>query len=462
MNMYYIHKIFAVALILCFTTAFAAGYENDYVAAMDQIARKEYSEGVKTYYKFLLKVNPTLSIWTRKRDLSSAYAHFKNVSAANPSDSNAKLFLSLVFRIIENWRHAQASLEEIQKRHPSSCVLLFIKGEIFLGMDQIDKAIGVFQKLRMVPRASKLVILADLLMKRRGIDKSASVRRAALLKRAYRHLDLLENVQAEAAFRLLIREFPEEVEGYRALIDLLVEERRFDHAERVLDTFRNVAGAKAQIPLQEARFRYFQGRFQEVVDILLPLEEREQTNDYFVFFLAESCFNIGKFAKSAVLFHRLSKNDPENLGFRLREAASLEGMGNQTLAVETMKRELYRRSDSALLRMELGCLLERMNRLDEAKAEYQILADSESPFQFEAKRKLDGLVVRLVEEEKQRLRRSFSEQHSGNGLVGSSSVPDAMVVAPEKNENSRENKNMIETISRQQSDLSKRLEQLSD
>lgn len=432
------------------------------MAAMNHFARREYAEGIKTYYKFFLKANPAMSIPSRQKDLLSAFVYFKKCFVANPLGGNAKLYLSIVYRITENWRYAETSLEEILKRHPSSFIPRFLKGELYLAMDRIKEAKTEFQKLRENPHAAKLVILADILLKRRGVGTSGAVRRAALLQRAYHHLDLMENSKAEAAFRLVIHEFPDEVEGYRALIDLLVGMGRLDDADRIFNALRNVVGMKGCMPLQEARLRYFQKRFQDVVAILTPLEEREQANDYFAFFLAESCFNIGKFDKSAVLFHRLARNDPENLGFILREAASFEGMGNRALAAEVLKREMNRHSDSGLVKMELGSLLERMNRLEDAKTEYQIVADSDSPFRFEARSKLENLVAKLVEEEKQRLVRRLADKKREIDPVGTVRKIAPVAGSPEYDKKTSQEVKLFQSVVRQQQALSKRLEWLSD
>lgn len=449
-------------LTVAFSEAFAAGFGSDYMVSMEHFARREYPEGIKAYYKFFLRSNPAMSISSRQKNLLSAFAYFKKCCVANPSDSNAKLYLSIVYRLIENWRYAESSLEKILSRHPSLFVAQFIKGELFLAMNRIDEAKNEFQKLRGNPRAAKLVVLADILMKRRGIGTNTAVRRAALLRRAYRHLDFMENSKAEAAFRQVIREFPDEVEGYRALIDLLVAMGRLDDADQMFAALRNVVGKQVCIPLQEARLRYFQKRFQDVVTILTPLEEREQTNDYFVFFLAESCFNIGKFDKSAVLFHRLARNDPENLGFILREAASFEGMGNRALAAEVLKRELNRHSDSGLVRMELGSLWERMNRIEDAKAEFQIVAGSDSPFRLEAGSKLKHLVAKLVEEEKQRLSRLLVEKTRERNPVATAREIAPAFGSQGCDKTASQEVKLFQSIVRQQQDLTKRLNRLSD
>ncbi|HNW33987.1 MAG TPA: tetratricopeptide repeat protein [Candidatus Ozemobacteraceae bacterium] len=462
MSRYNICRFFTAAFLVFWVLSVWADSNKDYLAAMDQIAKKKYSNGVKTYYKFLLKTDPVSSIPSRRKDLAPAFAFFKKACQQNPSDFNSKLFLSIIYRIIQNWQFAQSSLGEIQSRYPSSPLLQFLKGEYLLGNDLVDEAIAAFQKLKLLPRSATLAAFTDHLLKRRGIDKTTSIRRAALLKRANRHLDLMETDKAEAAFRLLIREFPQVAEGYRALIDLLVELNRLDDAEQVLVEFKSLTGMKERIPLQEARLRYFQKRFQDVVNILTPIETSDKSNDYILFFLAESAFQTGDFHRSATIFSKLFTRDPENIGFLLRKTASLEGEGNPASAAEILGIEVERRPDAPLVRMELAGLLERMSRLEEAKKEYQILLDQKSPFQAEAKERLESVIARLIEEEKQRLTRSFAEQKAGRGHIETSSATATIFSLPEKTESVEANSGNFDKMAHQQGDLAKRLARLSD
>ncbi|MFZ2961206.1 MAG: hypothetical protein WA705_30365 [Candidatus Ozemobacteraceae bacterium] len=452
--------LFLVLYSAFFTAAAIGQSENIYQDAMNQISAKQFSKGVTTYYKFLLKSDPLSSLESRKKDLASPLEYFRSLCQGNPKGDQPKFFLTLINRIIQNWSTAQTLLDEMRKAHPASLLLRFLDVEFLLGQDFIREALDRFQELGKNPNATKFVTLADFLLKRRGISSDSVIKRIGQLRKAFRHQDLMEWEDAEKTFRQVIHDNPKDREAYGGLLELLVLTKHFEEAQKVLLECKAAVGNAAVTPFQEARILYFLRRFREVITLLSPLIGKENVNEYGVFLLAESEFQTEKFRESCILFETLHANDPDNLGFLLRATACYERLGSPASAAEMLFEEVIRRPEEAILHMELACLYERMGKNADALDEFQRIADLSGPLQMEAEERLTSLSAKIAEEKK-RERLQASDQVSArvqeNLADNTSSRQQLSEEKPERTEES-----MFEKFVHQQNETTDRLEHLSN
>lgn len=388
--------IWLVVFLRGFLCNSVSGQEDQmYMKALSLINEKQYADGIKTYYKYLLKYDPVSSIDSRRNDIAPAIDYVENEARKEISDSVYKLLKAIISRILHQIPEAQDILDGIRKNHPNSPFLEFLKGEFHLSNDQTEEAVLAFMKLKTMPRASGLSSIAEIIMKRHGIDSDAVARKAALLRRAFRHIDLFEREQGEIILRQTIREFPGDVEASSALIDLLIEMERLDDAQKVMDDLKETSSPASVRHSQEARLRFYQGKYQEVPEILAPVEDN--LDELCVFILAESYFQLGQFVDAMPLYKKLLDSDPLNTGFLLRETACIEAMGNIASAAELLEMRTEAQDDSSALIMERAALLERLNRQDEAMREYRKVAASPGPLQDEAKVRIEIIMQWITE-----------------------------------------------------------------
>ncbi|RCK78772.1 MAG: hypothetical protein OZSIB_1125 [Candidatus Ozemobacter sibiricus] len=369
-----------------------------YAKALELLKKKNYPEGVKEYYKFIILGDPSLSAEVRKADLAPAYAHFSERLAKEPNDSRARFFLALIDRCVHRLQQAGTNVDQVRNRHPKSNLLTFVKGEICLVQEMMAEASQLFLRLKEHSQGQKLWKVAAFLMKRNGVEASALERKAALLKKAYRHIDLMERESAESLLATIIKEFPEDPEPVRALVDLYLEWKRFDQAQRVVDAWRAAQGRSPLLPIQEGRLAYQLGRYADAIKALEPLLKREPGNEYAAMFLAESYFQMGNYVAATNLYRTLADQDPGNVALTIRLAACLECSGKAGEAAAVLEAAVGRQPKDLLLQLELGGMLERSGKLVDAAGWYRRVAFEPGPLQAMANERLNAIYRRTVEE----------------------------------------------------------------
>jgi len=292
---------------------------------------------------------------------------------------------------------AGKQLDEVRNRHPKSNLLTFVKGEYCFVVENIVEGTQFFMHLKETPAGKKLWDVASFLIKRNGLDPKSVERKAAMLKRAYRHIDLLERDQAEQVLKTIMKDFPDDQDSVRALADLYMEMKKFDQAQAIVSEWRGRQGRSPLTPLQEGRLLYSQGRYSDVIKCLEPLFKREPANEYAGMFLAESYFQTGNYQKAVGMYKCFFDADQANISIALRYVTSLECTGKATEAIQILDKASMKSPRDLLLQLELGGLLERQGKLVDASGYYRKVAFEAGPLQGVASQKLAAIYRKTLE-----------------------------------------------------------------
>ncbi len=376
----------------------AAGPHPLYGRALELMKKKDFQQGVTTYYKFLLLAEPSLSADARKHDLAGAFMYFTERRKQDPNDTRALFFLSLIDRCVHRMDRAGTQLDQVRNKHPKSNLLTFVKGEYCIVQEKISEGTGLFVKLKDTPLGAKLWKVAEFLMKRNGIETKGLERKQALLRKAYRYIDLMEREQAEGILKTLVKEFPDDPEPARALIELYLEWKKDDAAQAVADAWKKSQGRSPLAPLQEGRLAYQLGRYPDAIKVLEPLLKREPENEYAGMFLAESYFQTGRYEKAAELFQGFYDKDDANVSLAIRFATCLECTGKADKAIEVLDAAVLKNPKDLLIQLELGGVMERAGKLVDAAGYYRRVAFEPNPLQEMANQKLAAIYKRTLEE----------------------------------------------------------------
>jgi tetratricopeptide (TPR) repeat protein len=364
-----------------------------YRQALESLARRRFADGIKNYYKFVILHNPALSDEVRKADLAAARDFLQGFLRRQPQDKKAQFFLSLVERLQLRWESANAMVERLHGQHPRSYLLTFVRGEFLLAQDRFDEGLARIAKVREIPQGARMLPLVEFLEKRFGDRQQPENRREILLQQAIRHIDLLERPAAWRVLEQARREFPDDLEAVRLMVDLALETGDLDRAEKTLQEWARQNQRPALTPVQESRLRYAQHRFADVIKILTPVAEREPGNEFVLQLLAESHFQMGDRDRAAGLFERLLTSQPKNLGVLLRLCLCLEMQGKRPAARAHLARTLENDPGNEMVRMEMASLYERARDYDEALIVYQQVVRINGPLAETAARKVEELEV---------------------------------------------------------------------
>jgi tetratricopeptide (TPR) repeat protein len=358
-----------------------------YHEAIDLLQKKQFVQGVKAYYKFLLAHDPLSSVEVRKSELRNARSFFVEEAKKTGGNQKALLLLSIVYRIVEFMDPAGGIVDKLLATRPDSPLLLFLKGEYSMWQDMVDTGTQYFLKLQEHPRGKNLWNVAKLVQKRYGVDLEGEGKKNELIRRGYRHYDLMEWKKAEDMFRQVQREFPDEFEATRGLVEMFTEAGRLPDADQELKVLKTKSISKV-IPYLEMRLRFRQNRFAEVVQIAQPLLVENPGNNYLRGLHAEALFQEGKFAEALPFFSELLKFDPGNMGYIQRHVECLENSGNVSDAVSVLKAAISRHpACEDYLRIQLGEIYERCRIFHLAKEQYEMVVVKSEKLREEAKAK---------------------------------------------------------------------------
>ncbi|MDD3063176.1 MAG: tetratricopeptide repeat protein [Massilibacteroides sp.] len=371
-------KLLFICLLVC-SALFAIDNSKllyPYFEALNLFQQEKFEEGLKKYYKFLIFSDPVLSIESQKNDLKDAKAYFDNQIQLSENMPLAKLYISLYNRIIQNWEPAYNELDQLLSRYPDSNFLNFFKGEYLLAQGKDKEALLVFQKLKN-PKGKKMLILAEILQKKHGINIAPDERKQILLKKGLRHLDLFENEKAVKILLQVMSEYPEDPIAPHELVDFFVRENKLNEAEKILAEWRKKDANGKNLYLPEARLRFKQKRYSDVLKILIPIFSADPQNEYIQFLIAESYFMNGDYNKALELLSAINKADPENIGILFRITAALEMTNNVLKAIDILNENIKTTTYNIPIKLELGSIYERIGHYNNAERIYFRL-DSEN------------------------------------------------------------------------------------
>ena len=384
--------LLGVFLVEPSTTGLFAQAESDwYQRAMAAMAEKRYDEAVKLYYKAILIDEPLLSGPCRKHDLREAWHFFLKRSEAGDRAPRVPFNLGLIRRICGEYEKALQLLDIIRRRFPREPFPAFVHGEILLQRRAVDKAQGVFSILADHPKGKAFLSLLKILQDRHA----PSEERRSLLKEAHRQASLLAFGDAEKGFVEILRRWPEDQEAATGLISLYLETDRLDQALRTYAAYRARPGAAQLPPVFIARMFYQARQFQEVTALLGPRVEEFRTNEYALWLLAESWFQLGRFADAARWFDVLTRLQPKNSAIFLRLAAAHEAAGDAAQAESTLQAAVAATSD-VQVSFELAEFLARQGRYPEAIVRFSALGKKEGPCRAMAEERLHLLRMAMV------------------------------------------------------------------
>ncbi|MBP7634107.1 tetratricopeptide repeat protein, partial [Candidatus Ozemobacteraceae bacterium] len=278
---------------------FAAGdrnekIQNTYFQALQTLEAENHLKGVQLYYRFVILGGIPVSKAVRARDLARAMGYFKKEIAEGRNSNRNALGILLIDRIIERYDRAERRLDLLREKHSSSVLLAFLRGELALSRGDETLAMRIFGTMRHLPNPRGFPALADYLLEQRGRGKTIdpAARRKFFMKLAYRRWDESDFDGAASVFRALMKEYPQDPEAPRALIDLLLQQDKTDEAVKILDGWKGVADEPLIPPLPLARIRYSQGQYEDALTLLGPLQEADPQDPYLRLLLAESLYQL--------------------------------------------------------------------------------------------------------------------------------------------------------------------------
>ncbi len=395
--------IFLISVVFFSSPLWASEKEiSIYWSALDQLGKENFSVGVKKYYKFIITSEPLLSVPCRKMDLSKASRYFSDKLKQNPEDPKSVFSMGLISRILHQWPEAEEKIDKLRKKAPSSALLIFIRGEFYLQRRLEEEAKKAFAALAKNPLAKNFFFLAKMLLARSGIgeDSKSEDRKKSLLRIAFRHFDLMEYSQAEEILLQVRKEYPEDQESPKVLMQMYMERQKFKEADRILEEWARNHQKSLITPVQEARLRYFQQKYDKVVPLLKKISFDDPANECLRLMYAESLFVTKAYSEAIPHFQKLKEKDPDDPGLFNRLVTCLEQTGKTGETLEEYRKYIETHPKEIVFTLEYIAWLERTNELDKAEEQLKKITDTESPYKEYIAGKLEDLQeYRLKKEE---------------------------------------------------------------
>ncbi len=393
----YILAVVGFALGACVPVS-AAGDRNEkiqniYFQALQTLDEENYLKGVQLYYRFVILGDIPVSKAVRAHDLAGAMGSFKKEVTEGRYSNRIELGILLVERIIERFDKAEQRLDLLREKHPSSVLLAFLRGELALARGDETLAMRIFGTMGRLPNPRGFPALADYLLEQRGRGKNMdpAARRKFFMKLAYRRWDESDFDGAGNLFRAVTKEYPQDPEAPRALIDLLLQQDKTDEAVKILDAWKGPGDEPLIPPLPLARIRYSQGQYEEALALLVPLQEADPQDAYLRLLVAESLYQLNRQAEAASHFMELARSDPKNQGFLQRLVICSEAAGRRADPLPLLEAYVRENERDSAMRFELASLLIRLDRLNEARLHFNVLREFGNPMQKEALEKIAAI-----------------------------------------------------------------------
>lgn len=411
-----------VCLFMLFSASVlnAQGSDNQYIQALDRFSKKDFTGGVKLYYKFLLANDCLLSAEYRKQDLAPAMDHFTGMIMQNATDPIPQVFLHLTKRLESDLEGATNGIEQLLSDHPKALLLWFLKGEFLLAWNKPQKAQEAFSVLKKAGK-KKYIDLATMVLhlNRLGSAATPEARREFLTQVAFRRWTTFEKREAERVFRVVLEEFPFDPKATQGLIELLIELERPGDAIELLASWERTRKEELLAPLAKGRLWYSLGDYPKAYEGLSKALEEDPGNEYARILLAECAYQTNRPEEACTLFQQLHESDPENAGYMQRYHLCLEAQGKSDVIIEHFRQHLQENPNDVFARVELGALLLRTGDIAKAKANFAWLTG----FPNQYKEYAEEMLAQIREKEKEAFanrtttERTWSSDNSGRGSV---------------------------------------------
>jgi len=359
------------------TTSRAAGEAAEaYLRAIARLNQGDFDRGIMEYYAFLLRGEDLVSVAVRRADLGSAHRSLLERLRQPSREKRTMLFVPLIERMLERCPEALKQIDLLLARAPKSAVLNFLKGEFLLESQMIGQAREQFRKLEEMPNNARFVKIAQHLVTRQGLgpQRDPETRRRFLIGAGFRQWDLMARDRARMFFETAIKEFPDDPQPARALVDLFLEERRPLEAEKIVTAWK-AAHDQPLLELQQAgRLAVALGRHADAIPALEALAKASPDDLYIRFQLAEACYQCERYPEALEQFKRLFECDSNNVGFVQRYAECLVATGRCEAALELFTELASARPEVAYYRIEAAALHLRLGEFEEAKRVLKTLA----------------------------------------------------------------------------------------
>ncbi len=361
----------------CFADATAV-----YLNAREALARKDFAVGVKNYYRLVSFSEIVLSNSIKAADLSAAREFFENAAGNGEKADKARLFLALIDRITGEIGRAHESIDSLRQRHPSSLLLAYVKGELHLSQNEVAEADSYFNWIFSAGGQSSFAVLTRSLLKfyvsAVGIDQEE--RRRFLLAAANRNWDLLEIDQAIRFFEIVARDFPNEKEAFRSLLQIYLDMENMVKAVEVYQRWKATNTAMLLAPLAQAHFHLAIEEYSEAAAILKELLTSDSENVALKLALADCLFNLADYEKALPLYQKLLAIDQENVGVVSRLKSCFEALGRTEETIALFESLAADGSTNPWFQLELAELYLKAGDYDQSEIYYDLLSSSENPY----------------------------------------------------------------------------------
>lgn len=398
---------------------------ESYLRAITRLHGGDIDRGIMNYYSFLLQGQSLLSVAVRRSDLRTAQEHLASRMRRSPQDSRMRLFVPMIERMIERWPEALKQLDALLAQSPKSAVLTFLKGELLLECQKTDQARELFGRLAGMPNGHKLAKLAQILVSRQGLTAASDpeVRHQFLLSAGYRQWDLMARDSARVLFETAMREFPDDPQPARALVDMCLEVQQPLEAEKIVASWTARHGKPLLELQQTGRLAIALGRYDEAIPALCDLMRQDPDDVYARFQLAEACYQCDRYDEALLHFKRLFEGDPNNVGFAQRYAECLLRTGDLEAALSFFSELAKAKPDIPYYRIELASINIRLGQFEDAKSLLTELSTESGVSQKLVGEMMETVDAKLAEEAEKIRRASEAATDAFRATASSASDP---------------------------------------
>lgn len=412
---------FFVFLLFSGVSLFAAETGGLYRSAMEHFTRAEFPKGVEKYYKFLISTSSLLQGESMKKDLRPARAYFVDLGKKEPRNPKPFFYLGLIYRMVNMMPPANRLIDRVLQQVPDSPLLTFVKGEFLFWQENPKEGWEFFSKLKNLPKGKNFLPLATLIQEHYGFDGDAKVRRDSKLREVYRYLDLFERKPAERLLVGLRKEFPEDLDVAKTLVNLYLELNRPKEAGKILGEMKGQYPENSDLDILTARACFQKCDYLGASIAGKSVLKKDPGNDYIRSLVAEAQFLTGNFSEAGLLFQEFMEKDPNNPGFIMRRKECFEGENKLPEAIKFLEEIVEQRPKNCLLKMSLAELYEKKNEFHSAVLlYYEVMQGSDLLYREEAKARYD-----LLKDGK--TRENLPEAQSVNSLPGNVPPPPPVV-----------------------------------
>lgn len=285
-----------------------------------ELKKGEYPQAINSFQQALKQAPDRASNVL----LAQAYASIGNPEMAitelcqvldqAPDDARARLLLANLNMRLNRMDEALVELEKLLQRHPDDSLARRMFGDVMLSRGEIDKGLAILTSLEST----------------QGPTPETHLRRGVILATQGR------TAEAETALRQAVAMNAAAMEPRLVLATFLKQQGRFDEAEAALDLGDTDPGQAALAYNAKARIRLQQGRPEETEALLQKARALAPDLAMTYHNLAQLDFKEGRPEKAAYWYRTLLERHPDDVSARLTLAAALECLGRLDEAREQL------------------------------------------------------------------------------------------------------------------------------